>query len=102
MGRPDRIERTTVWEEILLRTNSDPISNLSLREVPRFAGRRSNPTKNEIAAPFGLAMTSQGAFYETIHFGKDVRGYLDRVLSNGLGISSLNDTCPTSLVLHGG
>ena len=34
-------------------TNTNAISNLSLRG----AERRSNPMKNEIAAPFGLAMT---------------------------------------------
>ncbi len=36
------------------------MNNLSLRGVPRFAGRRSNPMKNEIATPFGLAMTTLG------------------------------------------
>ena len=36
-----------------LSTNTNAISNLSLRG----AERRSNPMKNEIAAPFGLAMT---------------------------------------------
>src|SRR4030042_538778 len=36
-----------------LLTNTNAISNLSLRGTER----RSNPLKNEIAAPFGLAMT---------------------------------------------
>ena len=35
-------------------TNTNALNNLSLRGVPRFAGRRSNPKKNEIAAPFAL------------------------------------------------
>jgi hypothetical protein len=34
-------------------TNPNALNNLSLRGVER----RSNPKKNEIAAPFGLAMT---------------------------------------------
>ena len=43
------------------RTNTNGMSILSLRGVPRFAGRQSNLTKNEIATPFGLAMTTPGA-----------------------------------------
>jgi hypothetical protein len=45
MGRP-------IFTETFL-TNTNPI-----RKVPlRGAERRNNPNKNEIAAPFGLAMT---------------------------------------------
>jgi hypothetical protein len=31
-----------------------------MRGIPRFAGRRNNPVKGEIAKPFGLAMTACG------------------------------------------
>jgi len=43
-------------------SNTDALNNLSLRGVER----RSNPMKNEIAAPLGLAMTCKDIYYARI------------------------------------
>jgi hypothetical protein len=60
---PESEEYTRLWggrvqsHEEMKALNTNDINSVSLRGVPRSAGRRSNPKQDEIAAPFGLAMT---------------------------------------------
>jgi hypothetical protein len=62
LPRPKRIANTkgtlkiVIFFILLLLINTNALSSLSLRGVER----RSNPMKNEIATPFGLAMTICG------------------------------------------
>jgi A/G-specific adenine glycosylase len=55
-------------------SNTDAPNSLSLRG----AKRRSNPCKNEIAAPFGLAMTCKGD--KLLCIGKPLRGKTEGLL----------------------